>query len=176
MCHLGRKTPRRVRYLMNKEVFEIEAHRLRPTLVKYAFSILHSEEDAEDVVQETFLKMWFFRERLEEYSSIDAVAYVITARQAINRLRGRKTALSFSEAIQIVDESTVPPDESIYDSLLAAIDTLPTTEQAVMRMKHIEGMETEEIATLISSNPSAVRTALSRARKKLRNKFLSGKS
>ena len=158
---------------MNREAFEIEAHRLRPILVRHALAILHEENEAEDVVQEALLKLWFFRDRLDEYSSTDAVAFVITARQAFNRLRIRKHTVAFSEAAHIADESVTLSDESIYDSVIEAIEKLPSVEQAVMRMKHIDGMETEEIATLISSTPSAVRTALSRARKKIRDKFLS---
>ena len=56
--------------------------------------------------------------------------------------------------------------------VLRVISTLPNLQQAVLRMKHIEGFEVEEIARLTGSTPIAVRTNLSRARKKVREQFI----
>jgi RNA polymerase sigma-70 factor (ECF subfamily) len=56
--------------------------------------------------------------------------------------------------------------------LLEMIARLPDLQQAVLRMKHVEGFEVEEIAQLTGTNPVAVRTNLSRARKKIREQFL----
>ena len=62
-------------------------------------------------------------------------------------------------------------DKELSDELSLALESLPDTEQAVLRMKHLEGMETEEIAGLIQSTPGAVRTALSRARRHIRELY-----
>ena len=62
--------------------------------------------------------------------------------------------------------------EERMDELLNLIADLPDLQQAVLRMKHVEGFEVEEIARLTGSNPIAVRTNLSRARKKVREEFL----
>ena len=62
--------------------------------------------------------------------------------------------------------------EERMEELLALISTLPNFQQAILRMKHIEGFEVEEIARLTGSTPVAVRTNLSRARKKVREQFL----
>lgn len=66
--------------------------------------------------------------------------------------------------------------DTIDPDIMEAIEALPKMEQAVLKMKHIEGMETEEIASLIGSNPGAVRTALSRARKRVRDIYLNSKA
>lgn len=58
------------------------------------------------------------------------------------------------------------------EEVLQAITTLPDLQQAVLRMKHIEGFEVEEIARLTGSTPIAVRTNLSRARKRIREQFI----
>lgn len=157
---------------MERKVFEREAYRLRPILLRYAISMVHNDDEAEDVVQDALLRLWFFRDRLDSYRSVDAVAHVIIGRLCLNRLRDQKDKLSIEAAEEIIYESSVSIEESLWEPLLSAIESLPSTEQAVMKMKHIDGMETEEIATLISSSPSAVRTALSRARKKIRDRFL----
>ena len=84
-------------------------------------------------------------------------------------LRGRKTSVGLEEAMRI---KAIEDTEPIDPMLIAIIDKLPDREQAVLRMKHIDGMEIAEIAELVGSNQIAVRTALSRARKKVRDIYL----
>lgn len=153
---------------ITRSTFESEAGRLRPTLLRVAASIIGTDE-AQDVVQETLLKLWFLRDRLQEYSSIDAPARVIVRNLSLNVLRSRRTCPVDCAALpDIADENN---DTGFSDELLKAIASLPDTEQAVLRMKHLEGMETEEIALLIHSTPGAVRTALSRARLRIRELY-----
>lgn len=153
-----------------RNTFEHEAGRLRPVLLRVATSIA-SATDAEDIVQEALLKLWFLRDRLASYTSIDAIARVIVRNLSINTLRNRRMHLvDVSALADIADDEN--DDSSISDELRAAIHSLPDTEQAVLRMKHLEGMETEEIAALIHSTPGAVRTALSRARCRIRKLYL----
>lgn len=71
--------------------------------------------------------------------------------------------------------SEEPGDEDISDELSAAIDSLPTTEQAVLRLRHIDELEIDEIAAMTDSSAGAVRTALSRARRKVRDRFLTNR-
>ena len=64
------------------------------------------------------------------------------------------------------------PKRFLLLQLMEMIARLPDLQQAVLRMKHVEGFEVEEIAQLTGTNPVAVRTNLSRARKKIREQFL----
>ena len=74
-------------------------------------------------------------------------------------------------ATRLSDIPCEETDKELSDELSLALESLPDTEQAVLRMKHLEGMETEEIAGLIQSTPGAVRTALSRARRHIRELY-----
>lgn len=155
-----------------RDKFEGEAVRLRPTVLRIAMSIVRNEHDADDIAQETLLKLWFLRDRLDRYASIDALAKVIARNLSLNRIRDRRTTVSVEDPIvrnMAVDDcaETVIPDE-----LLRVIDRLPDKENAVLRMKHIDGLETDEIARLIHSSPGAVRTALSRARERIRKLYM----
>lgn len=154
---------------MQRREFEILVKELRPRLLITARNILGSIEEADDAVQDTLIKLWFFKDRLDNYDNPGAPAAVILRRVCISALRGRRSTVDIEEAALIEAETYT---ESISPELMAAIETLPPMEQAVLRMKHLEEMETEEIAELISSNPGAVRTALSRARKKVRDLYL----
>lgn len=161
---------------MEQHKFEIEAKRMRPALLRLALHYTEDEDEAEDVIQEVLLKLWFIRERLETYRSIDALGIVITKHLCLSRKRGRHLErVPLEEGMTIIGEDS--PEWRMVngermDELLKLISGLPDLQQAVLRMKHVEGFEVEEIARLTGSNPIAVRTNLSRARKKVREQFL----
>lgn len=61
---------------------------MRPALLRMAIRYLEDSDEAEDAVQDALLKLWFLRDRLDQYRSVDALAIVITKHLCINRLRG----------------------------------------------------------------------------------------
>ena len=149
---------------------------MRPALLRLAMRYTEDTDEAEDVIQEVLLKLWFLRRRLDRYRSIDSLAAVITKHLCINRKRDNRLELvGLEEGMGILEEDTPEQElvrEERMEELLALIGTLPDLQQAILRMKHVEGFEVEEIARLTGSNPVAVRTNLSRARKKVREQFL----
>ncbi len=62
-------------------------------------------------------------------------------------------------------------EESLKE-IFDAISALPDLQQSILRMKHVEGFEVEEIAAITGSNPGAVRVNLSRARKRIKQQFM----
>ncbi len=124
---------------MTRSRFESEARRLRPVLLRAAVSITGNVEDAADVVQEAFLKLWFMRDRLVEYASVDAPARVIVRNLSLNVLRKRHP--SHSDIDLLSDIPYEETDKELSDKLSLALESLPDTEQAVLRMKHLESME-----------------------------------
>lgn len=161
---------------MEQHKFEIEAKRMRPALLRMALRYLENPDEAEDVVQDALLKLWFLRDRLDQYRSVDALAIIIIKHLCINRLRGiRIVKVELEQGISIVGgenpEMKLVEEENMQE-ILEVINTLPDLQQAILRMKHLEGFEVEEIARLMGSTPVAVRTNLSRARKKVREQFM----
>lgn len=149
---------------------------MRPALLRMAIRYLENVDEAEDVVQDALLKLWFLRHRLEQYRSVDALAIVITKHLCINRLRGaRVTTVELDQGISISGGENPEMklvEEEKMNEILEVIATLPSLQQAILRMKHIEGFEVEEIARLTGSTPVAIRTNLSRARKKVKEQFM----
>ncbi|MDE5676426.1 RNA polymerase sigma factor [Phocaeicola sp.] len=149
---------------------------MRPALLRMALRYLENPDEAEDVVQDALLKLWFLRDRLDQYRSVDALAIIIIKHLCINRLRGiRIVKVELEQGISIVGgenpEMKLVEEENMQE-ILEVINTLPDLQQAILRMKHLEGFEVEEIARLMGSTPVAVRTNLSRARKKVREQFI----
>ena len=113
---------------------------------------------------------------LSGFRAADALAIVITKHLCINCIRGaRIEKVELEEGVRIGSgdnlEMKLVAEENMQE-ILDSISTLPNLQQAILRMKHIEGFEVEEIARMTGSTPVAVRTNLSRARKKVREQFM----
>jgi RNA polymerase sigma-70 factor (ECF subfamily) len=160
---------------MEQEQFKKEVVPLRSRLIAFAQRMLMQTEDAEDVVQEVFLKLWNMRRDLERYDSIPALSVQITKRLCLNRLKAMRRPV-LPEDAEVIDGAPLPDvaleQKDSVRQVIRLIDRLPGQQQAVLRMKHIDGLEVDEIAALTGSSPETVRMNLSRARKRIRELFL----
>lgn len=159
---------------MERSDFEITISSLRPRVVRQALRYLKDRDEAEDVAQDTLLKLWEIRDTWHQYRSLEALALVMARHLSLNRLR--------QAGIQTDDVLTEPVDhaETPEERLIAQEDdrqaerliaTLPDAQQTILRMKHIEGMEVSDIARITGSNENAVRVNLSKARRKIASYF-----
>lgn len=161
---------------MEQEQFKIEVVPLRGKLAGCARRLLDDPQDVEDVVQEVFLKLWYIREELERYDSVEALAVQITKHLCLNRIRAfQYRQEGFTESGSVVADGNPYTELEQKDSVnqvLHIMEQLPGLQQTILRMKHVEGFEVKEIAELTGSTPEAVRVNLSRARKKVKELFL----
>lgn len=159
---------------MERKEFEILFCRLRPAIYKMAYGVTNSEDDAEDVAQDTLLKLWSMRDKLEGYRSTEALALVMSRRMSIDKLRQRKNVPL--EDVDRLDLSPTPEEVMMHKEAEAEMDMrlqqLPDREQAVLRMRHIDGLEIGEIAKLIGTSEVNVRVAISRGRRRIKDLFL----
>lgn len=158
---------------MEKAQFEKMAHSLRPRLVAKAAAVVRDDMTADDIAQDALLKLWSIRHRLDLYDSVEALAIVITYRLSLNHLRdhGRRCDIDIDCACSLASGDPMP-DELVMQSeteieIGNMLARLPSGQAAILRMKHVDGMETAEIAALINSTEGAVRTSLSRARQRI---------
>lgn len=75
---------------MQHEQFIIQVVPLRRKLLEYARKLTGDTQDAEDIVQECYMKLWFIRDKLEQYRSIEALSLHIVRNLSINLLRKHK--------------------------------------------------------------------------------------
>nr|NQU89980.1 RNA polymerase sigma factor [Bacteroidota bacterium] len=160
---------------MTAEEFKSVVLPVRHKLFRLANRLLNCTDDAEDVVQEVFYKLWVKRDDLARYKSIEAFAMVITKNQCLDRIKSkgfRKSELGeWNEPA--VDDTPLKRLELNDDmmSIGEIINKLPEQQRIVIHMRDIEGMEFEEIAEILDLNLNAVRVNLSRARKTLRDQL-----
>jgi RNA polymerase sigma-70 factor (ECF subfamily) len=160
---------------MEQEQFKQEVLPLRAQLLFYAQRLVGDLEDAEDVIQEVFLKLWYMRNELGDYTSVPALSVQITKRLCLNHIKVRQRRQEGLDTINPVSNLPTPDarmeQKDSVAQVMRIIDCLPCLQQTILRMRHIDGMEVEDIAELTGSTPEAVRMNLSRARKKVKETF-----
>jgi len=157
---------------MSDEEFERQAAILRPTLLGIALKYTGNNVSAEDIVQESLLKMWTMRDRLR--MPVDAFARVLTRNLAIDYCRQRPSECAADDIMQPVADTS--DAHQAAERMMGIVATLPDTWQTVLRMRHIEGMEYSDIARAMHSTETAVRKLVSRARMAVRNGYMKNRT
>lgn len=154
---------------MVPEDFEREAERMRPMLLSAARGYLGNADDAEDAVQEVLVKLWSMVDTLRR--PVAPLAKVLVRNFCIDRLRRRRVTVSVDETEPqtITADST---DNDMFERMMKIIDTLPAAQQVVLRLRHIDGMDMDEIAKLTGYKEANVRKILSRARMAVRKHYI----
>jgi RNA polymerase sigma-70 factor (ECF subfamily) len=142
-----------------------------------AFRILRNQEEAEDAVQEVFIKLWSMGSKLEEYNNISALSVTMTKNLCIDQLRKKKHFVrdeTGKHEINAVDDSS--PFEILQSNeseniLKKIIDNLPEIYSSLIRLREIDGLSYEEIAQKTEQNINTLRVTLSRARKMIRDEY-----
>lgn len=160
---------------MELNVFKTTVLPLRSKLLAYARRLSAEKEDAEDAVQEVLLRLWNNRQELERYQSIEAFAMTLTHNVCMDLHRKRKDTLTIDNLPDTLFDTTPERLLELKDEvklIRAIIDSLPNLQRIIMRMKDVEGYETEEIVQITGCNAEAIRSNLSRARKRVRDVYL----
>lgn len=158
---------------MEAQEFEQIMRRIRPTLLKSALRLTTTEADAEDAVQDILCKLWSIRKQLDRYTCIDRLALTALRNHCLSQLRKTRYEVPWQENLYDAADESIPAvekDEGLQ-MLLRIIARLPDTQQIVLRMKHIDGLEIEEIARTLGCTVEAVRVNLSRARHRVKAQF-----
>lgn len=161
---------------MELETFKITVLSLREKLINISWRMIEDRSDAEDIVQETFLKLWQIREKLDGYNSVEALAVQVVKNLALDKLKQHRPE-GTDIALLSLDSGTRNPAEELeqHDTVARIrwlISKLPSLQQTIIRMKDVEGYELAEIAEITGTQVEAVRVNLSRARKKIREQLM----
>jgi len=144
-------------------------------LYRLAKRLLVSRDEAEDAVQEVFLKLWKGRDKIENYKSPEAFAITMTKNYCLDRLKSRQASnlkivhnnYKNSENIERQVEAT----EGV-ELVTKIMKTLPEKQKIIMQLRDIEQFEFAEISQMLEINETAIRVALSRARKVVREQLI----
>lgn len=146
-------------------------------IFRYAKQMLRNEHDAEDVVQDIWMRLWDRRDQMEQLRSIEAFAFRMTRNLCLDKIKLKKPQYfdDREEASYRYDEPDDKPDPASrlelkdeMERVVQMIGLLPEQQQTILQLRDIEGMEYEEISEITGLEVNTIRVNLSRARKKLR--------
>jgi len=152
-------------------------------IYRLAIKMLENPQDAEDILQETFIKAYRYLPKFDGRSSLSTWLYRIGTNEALMLIRRRKNVdISIEEPMdrkdeeqkpmQIVDWCCLPEDELLSTEARAtmdkAVEALPESLRVVFLLRDIEGLSTRETGEVLNLSETAVKTRLSRARMRLR--------
>mgnify|MGYP002223536744 FL=1 len=139
---------------------------------RMAKRLLVSTEEAEDATQEVLVKLWYKNDNLDEYKSIEAVAMTMTKNYCLDQLKSKRAGNMRIVHNNFTDREAglqkQVEDKDTWQWVERIMNDLPEQQKLIVQMRDIEEMEFEEISAILGMNESAVRTALSRARKAIR--------
>jgi RNA polymerase sigma factor (sigma-70 family) len=163
--------------IMIRSDFNELVHQLSRKLYGYAFRILRNQMEAEDAVQEVFIKLWKMKEKLIDYDSIGALAATMTRNHCIDQIRKHKN-IAHEEPGTRIDHQTASPSpheqmENLESNeiILKIIEKLPEIYKVVIKLRDIDGFSYEEIVLQTGQNINTLRVTLSRARRLIRDEF-----
>jgi RNA polymerase sigma factor (sigma-70 family) len=157
---------------MNQNEFVVLVTPFKDKLFRLAKRLLISTEEAEDATQEILLKLWNNQENLNSYKSIEAFSMTMVKNYCLDQLKAKR-----SGNLKLVHDNYTDREPSLerqletkdsLDWVEKAINELPEQQKLIIQMRDIEEFEFDEIAKIMNMNETAIRVALSRARKTIR--------
>lgn len=157
---------------MKETLFRTQILPLKDKLYRLALRIVLDRAEAEDVVQDTLLKMWEHREEWHEIRSLEAYSMTLCRNLALDRNgAARNSNLSLNEEIDQPPSTVTPLDEvdsrMRVEALRRFIDELPEVQRSIILLRDAEGKRYDEIAEVLSITESQVKVYLHRARQRL---------
>lgn len=161
---------------MNQNEFVNLITPFKDKIFRVSRRLLVSTEEAEDATQEVLVKLWNKKDSLSNYNSVEALAMTMTKNYCLDQLKSKRAG-----NLKIVHNNYTDREAGLQqkiedvDSLTwveKIIDQLPEQQKLIVQMRDIEQYEFEDIAKILEMNETAIRVALSRARKTIREFML----
>jgi len=154
---------------MEQSEFEQMAQQWRQRAYETGVAFGVTADEAEDIAQDTLLKLWAMRHELERYRSVESLAVVVARNLTIDLHRSRRTVrlddapIHLSVSDKMADSDVISREEERW--LKERLSQLPPRQHTVLVMRQVEHRSYEEIASLLGITPSSAKVLLSRARK-----------
>lgn len=161
---------------MNQNEFVQLIAPFKDKVFRLAKRLLISTEEAEDATQEVLVKLWSKNENLGHYNSVEAFTMTMTKNYCLDQLKSKRAGnlkivhTNFTDSEPSLDKKVEDCDSLNWVEKI--INQLPEQQRLIIQMRDIEQYEFEEIAKILEMNETAIRVALSRGRKTIREFML----
>lgn len=150
----------------DEQAFAVLFYRYLPVLQPFALKFTKSADAAEEIIQDTFLRVWLNRDKIEGVENVKAWLYRYASNECLNYLR---KALNQAKAIDNMEidhpkQSNITTEtinlNDINVLVAEAVDKLPQQRRKIYQMSRNEGMNIPEIADALELSPNTVKNAL----------------
>lgn len=150
---------------------------LKDKLFRFAYRIVSDRAEAEDVVQEVFIKFWKNRDYADQISNVEAWCIRATKNLSIDKLRSKhKRTEKMPESFDLRDHSPTPyghtVGQDVFFQVKKLLAQLPEKQRMVMQLRDIEGMSYQEVAEALEISVDQVKVNIHRARKALKKSLM----
>jgi RNA polymerase sigma factor (sigma-70 family) len=161
---------------MDTERYKNEVLPIKDKLYRFALRLLGDSEEARDAVQETFLKLWKLRDKLDTYRSLEAFSMTMIKNYCLDKIKARRTVSIEQVYIQPQSDENDTDEKryeiaETYNRVKKLMDVLPEQQRVIIQLRDVEGYEFEEISEITDMNVNAIRVNLSRARKRIKELY-----
>ena len=163
---------------MKKVSFRNDVLPLKNELFRLALRITLNRVEAEDIVQDTLIKVWDRRFEWESIDSIEAFSLTGCRNLSLDRLRKKENSNDSLEDVNIAEPvaSSNPQDRMIQEDRVSLvrqiIDSLPEKQRSCMQLRDFEGKSYKEIAQVLDITEEQVKVNIFRARQMVKQKYL----
>jgi len=157
--------------------FERLYRSLEPKLYAFALKLVRHREDAEEIVQEVFMKVWERRSQLDPNHNLDGYLFTTAKHLVYNKARRHAYEFAFSQYLSthgIVAENATQnllEHQELAQLFEEACAAMPPIRRQVFAMSRTEGLSNQEIATALNTSNSNIENHINKALKVLRQKF-----
>ncbi len=161
---------------MNQTDFLNVVMPFKDKLYRLAKRLLVSTEEAEDATQEILLKLWSKNKAMDSYNNVEAFAMTMTKNFCLDRLKSKQAGnLTLVHSNYGDDNNSLQQQVEAKDSIgwvEKIMEELPEQQKMVLQLRDVEEYDFDEIGALLDMKPTAIRVALSRARKTVRERLI----
>ena len=157
-----------------KEIsFKNDVLPLKDKLFRLALRITLNREEAEDIVQDTLMKLWNQRDEWSAIQNMETYSMTICRNLSLDAIEKKERLnISLDETVHDRPDTSRTQDEELMkqqqlNTVMRIIGQLPEKQRTIMQLRDIEGKSYQEIAEIISINVSDVKVNLFRARQKV---------
>lgn len=130
-------------------------------LYRYALTVVHSPQSAQEIVQDVFIKIWHKRGQLTDIIDLDSYLFITGRNQVVSAMR-RRLMVTTPDTPESLVETALPPDRraeyrDLNQLLHKAINRLPPQQKRVVSMSRLQGMSHEHIAAEIGISRETVK-------------------
>ena len=150
---------------------------LKNKLFRLALRITLNREEAEDVVQDTLMKVWNSRDKWQQLESIEAYSLTIARNLSLDRIKkmDNNNGSLEEEQVERQDQASTTSERMIQkdklDIVRKIIDELPEKQRSCLQLRDIEGKAYKEIANILSITEEQVKVNIFRARQTFKQRF-----